>query len=74
MDVTDSFFAGRRQRAKRPRGDLETAMAELFELRARVEEAAARSRSTLSRKRKSPSSIKPNPAQARNHKPHRRAK
>lgn len=53
MDVTDSFFAGTPQRTKRLRGDLETAMAELLELRARVEEAARFSRTNLFN-RKSP--------------------
>jgi hypothetical protein len=40
MDGTDRFFTATPRRAKRPRRDLETAMAELLELRAKVKAAA----------------------------------
>jgi hypothetical protein len=74
MNITDSFLATPPQRAKRLHGDLETAMAELLELRARVEEAA-KFTGLPSCKTNSPSSIdKRNPAPRRCERPHNRTR
>ena len=74
MDITDSFLAAPPQRAKRLHGDLEAAMAELLELRARVEEAARFTVIPSYRRNSPPCTDKRSPAPRRCEKPHNRTR
>ena len=74
MDVTDRFFRGGAVTHKTTGYDLETAMAELLELRARVEEAAKFTGMPSCKRKSSCATDKRKAAGRRSDKPHKRTR
>ena len=74
MDTVDRLFAETPQRAKPPRCDLEAAMAELLELRAKVRAAARLSGMPPYMREAQSSTSRRNAVQRHNEKPHNRTR